>query len=219
MGQGTSNQSFLLFIATCTFVGPQDLICKGQVCPGQVSGAFDFTLNCVVPVPQIWGIINSIAPTAAFFFFSITTYFALSATVSVLSLWPVSYGIRRPTIFKTWNGIFYQFGLLFWSWLWWLSKHRQAPTDLPAGSGCRCGKAMKKVWSQRREVRPHPGLPAPCRLAVLAAAWATAEPCSLGPRPGPQQSLHLICICLSNKVLFHVNGLEAGPHFFQKVFC
>ena len=88
MGQGTSNQSFLLFIATCTFVGPQDLICKGQVCPGQVSGAFDFTLNCVVPVPQIWGIINSIAPTAAFFFFSITTYFALSATVSVLSLWP-----------------------------------------------------------------------------------------------------------------------------------
>lgn len=69
MGQGTSNQSFLLFIATCTFVGPQDLICKGQVCPGQVSGAFDFTLNCVVPVPQIWGIINSIAPTAAFFFF------------------------------------------------------------------------------------------------------------------------------------------------------
>ena len=91
-----------------------------------------------------------------------------------------------------------------------------------AGSGCRCRKTMKKVWSQRREVRPHPGLPAACRLAVLAAAWAIAEPCSFGPRPGPQQSLHLICICLSlcnPKVLFHVNGLEAGAHFFQKVFC
>lgn len=219
MGQGTtSNQSFLLFIATCAFVGPQDLICK--VCPGKVSGAFWFYRELCCPSAPDTGIINSIAPTAALFSL-IPTYFTLSAAVSVLSLWPVSYG-TRTTIFKTWNSISYQFGLLFWSWLWWLSKHRQAPTDLPAGSGCRCGKAMKKVWSQRREVWPHPGLPAPCRLAVLAAAWAIAEPCSFRPRPGPQQSLHLICICFSlcnPRVLFHVNGLEAGPHFFQKVFC
>ena len=184
MGQGTSNQSFLLFIATCTFVGPQDLICKGQVCPGQVSGAFDFTLNCVVPVPQIWGIINSIAPTAAFFFF-FNHHILCPECYSFFAIFmAVSYGIRRPTIFKTWNGIFYQFGLLFWSWLWWLSKHRQAPTDLPAGSGCRCGKAMKKVWSQRREVRPRPA----CLLRAGWLCWLRPErlqsPARLGPGQG-----------------------------------
>ena len=106
---------------------------------------------------------------------------------------------------------------MFCSSLWWFSKHRQALTGLSAGSCCKCGKNMKKVWIHRREVLPHPWLPARCRLTGLAASWSTqgqralliwaqaraiAEPASCSYLP----------LTFSSGVLFHMNGLKK-EHF------
>lgn len=110
---------------------------------------------------HIWGKIHSIAP-AVCIKNKITTHFSLSDTVSVLSLWPVSYRIRRPTIFKTSNGIPYQSGCCF----------DLCFSGFPTiGNRFACRKRLQ-MWGECEEsVKPEEGGAAPPLACLLLIGW------------------------------------------------
>lgn len=178
---------------------------------------FDLTVNSVVPVPQIRGIINSIAPTAALSSL-ITTYFTLSATVSC--------AIFAATFLRNQNNYFQDLKQHFFS--------LDCCFDLGFGGFPNIGRHQQiclqevaaDVGSYEESVKPeevwlaHPA----CLLTLQAGCVGCGLSDYLAlltfrPRPGPQQvfiSFVFASHSVTPEFLFHVNGLEAGPHSFRK---